>query len=333
MLAPPAAPAAPTFAAVGCTTQTVNWAAVTGATAYDVYRTVGPSCAGAVKINAAPVSGTTYPDTGLTELTQYSYHILASNTCGTSPNGVCASSTTITLPAVPTEVVATPSCTANVISWTPSAGATAYDVKRGTTCGTAVNTWPNVTSPYNDTTATAGTTYNYWVIAKNACGNSANSACATTARLKVPGAPTAVTATPSCSDISISWTGNAESQSYNVLRGTACGTALTSFPGVTSPYSDATAAAGTTYRYWVVGVNGCGNSANSTCATTTLLITPAAPTAPTFTLVGCTTQTLSWTAVTGARPMMYGEHREQPAPPPSRSMLRQLRRPPTPTPG
>ena len=39
-----------------------------------------------------------------------------------------------------------------------------------------VTTFTGVTSPYNDTTAVAGTTYNYWVVGVNACGNSANSA-------------------------------------------------------------------------------------------------------------------------------------------------------------
>ena len=61
------------------------------------------------------------------------------------------------------------------VSWTASAGATSYNVLRGSACGTALATFTNVTSPYSDTTAVAGTTYNYWVVALNGCGTSANS--------------------------------------------------------------------------------------------------------------------------------------------------------------
>ena len=38
---------------------------------------------------------------------------------------------------------------------------------------------------------------------------------------------------------------------------------VTPFNSVTTPYNDVSAVAGTTYNYWVVGVNSCGTSANS----------------------------------------------------------------------
>jgi hypothetical protein len=43
-----------------------------------------------------------------------------------------------------------------------------------------------VTSPYYDTTAVAGTTYQYWVVAANVCGTSGSSACAVGLRLPSP---------------------------------------------------------------------------------------------------------------------------------------------------
>jgi hypothetical protein len=90
----PSAPAAPTFTSVGQTSLTVNWAAVSGATSYDVWRKAGSSCSGAAKITASPVAGTSYGDSGLTCNTQYSYYVVANNGCGASAAGSCASQTT-----------------------------------------------------------------------------------------------------------------------------------------------------------------------------------------------------------------------------------------------
>lgn len=90
----PSAPAAPTFASVAQTSLTVNWPAVSGATSYDVWRASGVTCAGAVKITASPVAGTSYPDSGLTCNSPYSYFVVANNGCGASANGTCASQTT-----------------------------------------------------------------------------------------------------------------------------------------------------------------------------------------------------------------------------------------------
>jgi hypothetical protein len=174
----PAAPTAPTFSSIGCATLNVNWAAVSGAASYDVWRSTGATCAGAVKVNASPVSGTTLDDTGLTGLTQYSYFIVANNACGASADGNCASVVTTAVPSVPTGVSAVAACTTVTVSWTPSAGAISYNVLRGTVCGTAVTTFPNVASPYVDSTGVAGMTYQYWVVGVNICGTSSNSGCA-----------------------------------------------------------------------------------------------------------------------------------------------------------
>ena len=90
----PAAPAAPGFSGVLCTTLNLAWSAVSGATGYDVYRKTGSSCTGAVKINASTVTGTAYSDSGLTSGGTYSYFIVAQSSCGASPNGSCNTQTT-----------------------------------------------------------------------------------------------------------------------------------------------------------------------------------------------------------------------------------------------
>jgi hypothetical protein len=301
----PAAPGASTFTSVSCTTLTVNWTAVSGATTYDVWRVAGGTCSGVVKITGAPVAGTTYNDTGLTASTQYSYLITANNTCGTSANGTCASvTTTPTTPAAPGAPTLTPGCTNVSLSWTAVPNATDYEVWRnaGASCTGATQAVASTggLTTYNDTGRSLNTQYSYAIRAKNTCGASANGTCATTTTLNVPAAPTGVSATPGCTGNSIAWTNSPTATSHNVLRGTICGTVVTTFTGVTSPYNDTTAVAGTTYNYWVVGANACGASPDSSCAAAARLTTPAAPAAPTFTSLQCTTLTVNWTAVSGA---------------------------------
>jgi len=59
------------------------------------------------------------------------------------------------------------------VSWNLASGATGYEVWRNTSnnSGTAIKSG-DYTSPYDDTSAVAGTTYWYWVKAQNSCGTS-----------------------------------------------------------------------------------------------------------------------------------------------------------------
>ena len=88
----PNATGAPTFSGVGTTSLTVNWTAPSGgAASYDVYR---------YGLFQANVAATTYPDSGLTPNSGYSYTIVAKNAAGdaaaASPQG-----TETTLAVVP----------------------------------------------------------------------------------------------------------------------------------------------------------------------------------------------------------------------------------------
>ena len=62
------------------------------------------------------------------------------------------------------------------VSWTAVSTATGYDVYRNTannsSTATKLNSSTLTTTSYSDTTMTAGTTYYYWVVAKNATGSS-----------------------------------------------------------------------------------------------------------------------------------------------------------------
>lgn len=79
-------------------------------------------------------------------------------------------------PSTPTNVTATAGSGLVTLSWTASAGAPSYNVKRSTLSGGPYSTIASpVTSTYTDTAVTAGTTYYYVVSAVNAAGESANS--------------------------------------------------------------------------------------------------------------------------------------------------------------
>ncbi|NDP63779.1 PHB depolymerase family esterase [Polaromonas sp.] len=70
---PPAALPAPTGVSTSnaaASSMTVNWNAVSGAASYNVYRNAG-------KVNALPVTGTSYSDTGLAAATAYSWTVRA----------------------------------------------------------------------------------------------------------------------------------------------------------------------------------------------------------------------------------------------------------------
>lgn len=107
----PAPPAAPSFSGISSNALTVNWPASGGAKSYDIYRSEGGACGvNPVKVNASPVTGLSFFDSGLTPSTQYSYRVVGSSECGTSPDGACNTVTTLAAPLpfrVPASVVPT----------------------------------------------------------------------------------------------------------------------------------------------------------------------------------------------------------------------------------
>jgi len=130
-------------------------------------------------------------DSTVTGGTKYYYVVTAVNTGGESGNSNEASATpTVAPPAAPTGLSATAGDKQVALTWSASAAATSYNVKRSTTTGgpyTTVNS-PTGTS-YTDMGLTDGTKYYYVVSAVNAGGESANS--------------TEVSATPAASSASV----------------------------------------------------------------------------------------------------------------------------------
>jgi fibronectin type 3 domain-containing protein len=177
-VAPPP-PAAPTGleALAGNTQVNLAWTASTGAASYHVKRST--TNGGPYTQVSAPTAAN-FTDTGLTNGTIYYYVVSALNSAGESANSSQATATPAapaTPPPAPTGLEAIAGSAQVSLTWTASAGATSYHVKRGTTSGgpytqVAVPT----TSSDTDTGLTNGTTYYYVVSALNAVGESANSA-------------------------------------------------------------------------------------------------------------------------------------------------------------
>ena len=213
----------------------------------------------------------------------------AGKTFTDSGNTLCHGQTSdITPPTTPTNLVANPVAPNHInLTWTASTdnvGVIGYQVFRDN-----VQIATSSTASFSDTGVQPQTTHSYKVVAFDAGGNfsaASNIASATTpADTAPPSAPTNLVATPTTlSQVILTWTASTDNVSvsgYRVFRnGVQIATAST------SSYLDVTAAANTTYNYYVLAFDPTGNTSGSSNIVTittppppvTLVFTPAADT-------------------------------------------------------
>ena len=215
---------------------------------------------------------------------------------GSNPGGATA-------PSIPSGLMATAGNAQVSLSWTASATATSYNVKRSATTG---GPYTKISSPttttFADMNLANGTTYFYVVSAVNSTGESANSSEASakpTAPAQAPAAPAGLMATAGNAQVSLSWTTSTGATSYHVKRATTTGGPYTQISSpTTTNFTDTGLTNGTTYFYVVSAVNSTGESANSTQASAA----PVAPTQPPAAPAGLQATAgnaqvaLSWTA-------------------------------------
>lgn len=146
----------------------LSWDAVTGSIGYNVYK-------GAIKVNAAPITSTTYTVEGLEQNTSYSFTVKAINAGGESAASDAVDVTTSIplIPAAPTGLTSS-SKTANTVdlSWDAVTEATGYNVYNGST---KVNATPITGTTYTVTGLAQNTAYSFTVKAVNVSGESAAS--------------------------------------------------------------------------------------------------------------------------------------------------------------
>ncbi|BCU76113.1 LamG-like jellyroll fold domain-containing protein [Luteolibacter sp. LG18] len=167
------APSSPA-AAAGNNSVALSWAAVSGASSYQVRRST--TSGGPYTTIAVGLTGTSWTDGSAVNGTTYYYVIAATTPLGESVSTQLSALPLPPIPAAPTGLALNGWNGAVALSWTASSGATSYTVKRGTSSGTYTQSTTGLTATtWSDTTAVDGTTYYYVVSASNLGGESANS--------------------------------------------------------------------------------------------------------------------------------------------------------------
>jgi pectin methylesterase-like acyl-CoA thioesterase len=181
------APAAPPAlaATAGDGKAVLNWTAPsdTDVAGYNVYRSgTGTASTSSTKVNgSAPVTGSGFADTGLTNGTDYSYVVTAVDAAGNESVASAAARATpvvgdSTPPAVPAGLSARLGKSTVTVSWTAVSDAdlVGYVVHRSTGSGAAVTVSGDVPvagPSFTDSTGTIGTAYRYTVVAVDTAGN------------------------------------------------------------------------------------------------------------------------------------------------------------------
>ena len=286
---------------------TVTWTAVPTVTAYEVARSDGASFVPPGTSLTTTAAGLSFVDPTVAFGSTYTYAVRA--LVGPTSSGWATTNPVTTIPTAPSGLVVTATATsvnatAN-LAWTADPAATGYVVQRSTdaafTAPVAVTAIDMATA--SDLGLAFVTTYYYRVAAVNPTGQSAWSASSS---VTTPlGQPSAFTATDTASppvSVTLSWSGNPSTASYEVRRSvgatfTEAGSALV-YAGLDTTTTDVGAAAGTAYTYAVRGLTtgGAVQSAWTTVGVTTL---PDAPTGVTAVATSGSV-TVSWTASAAA---------------------------------
>ena len=257
------APPSDMYATDGTSTDAVNvtWAATAGATGYRVFRAQGAGTTSEIGTTAADALsfGDTYAAAG----TVYTYTVRARTAAGDS--AASAPDTGWRNVAAPTNVAASDgtSTAAVNLTWTAVTGAPQYAIFRALGTATAAEIGTSPSSPFADTTATAGLSYTYTVRVRTAAGDSAESAPDTGWRNVA--APTNVAASDGTSTaaVNLTWTAVTGATGYRVLRTAAGGTPAEVGTPTSATFADTRATPGVAYSYAVRARTSAGDSAMS----------------------------------------------------------------------
>lgn len=245
---------------------TLTWTGSAADTYFNVYR--GLTSGGETgPINGSVITVDTYVDTGpLVPGTTYYWKVVAYNSCGEASSGTETSGTIGSGPyPPPTGLVATPQCSAILLTWTLAIGATSQEVQRspdGSTWATIATLGASVNT-YTDAPPT-GATYYYQIIAIDVGGSSVSNT-SSAAQTPDPVAPANVSVLVSGLTAQISWVLSAGASYYNIFRRPFFegfpATPINTAPITAKSYIDyGPLAMGVNYFWQVVAYGVCGNA-------------------------------------------------------------------------
>jgi hypothetical protein len=245
----------------------ITWNAVVGSTGYKVYAS---TTSGSYNAPATTVTGSVYSSdvTGLTNGTTYHYVVKATNPGGDSAySNEVSAMPQVSVPSVPTGVIATGGNSKVTLNWNSVTGVTGYKIYQSTTSGSYGAALATVTGSiynYEATGLTNGVTYYFVIKATNAGGDSPSSAEVSAIPKTVPGVPTNVTATVGNGEATISFTAPTDNGGSTIT-----GYVVTPNPGNITATGTGTSITvtglsnGTTYTFTVKAVNVLGNGQDS----------------------------------------------------------------------
>ena len=244
-----------TATAIGYDSVRLTWNAMTGATGYEIFRSVG------VNGGLTLYDTTTQPsflDTGLATGTPYYYRIRPYRMNGEAKvygglTGVL--SATPTLSTVTNPVAATTEYNVITLTWNTVPGATGYEVFRSVGVNGGLTLYKTITeASYQDTGLPSGTTCYYRIRAYRTVGSTkiygglTGTAFSTTKTLGT--VINAKAATTDFNVITLTWNAVTDASGYEIFRSVGVNGGLTLYKTVTdATYVDTGLLSGTTYYY------------------------------------------------------------------------------------
>ena len=254
----------------------------------------------------AGATATTCTISSLTNGTEYTISVTASNAAGTSAGSSTLSATPMTVPSYPSLSSLTPGDQSIDVVWSgsSSAGGGTIDGYRATATDASNNTF-TCTTDENGTSCsitglTNGTQYSVTVAAHNEVGYSSESGSGSSTPRTTPDAPSAPTVTSLNGSLKVEWSAPASDGGASVSGYTATaddGTTTYTCTWTTGPLECTITGLtnGTSYDVTVVATNAAGSSAPSEV---TAEVPATVPSAPSITLVAreLGTITVTWSA-------------------------------------
>ncbi|MCE9619603.1 MAG: hypothetical protein K8R92_06815 [Planctomycetes bacterium] len=238
----------------------LSWNPVIGATSYQIFRN------GAPLVILPGNSSTTFADTSVAVLVEYSYTVRALFEDVASPWSTPNTGFRSPIVVAPLGVNASDGTYSDkvLVTWSTSPGASFYEVYRSGTAAPIGTVVGNGNTSFSDTTAHFGQSYYYQVKSGNAAGTSVVSVKNTGyRRIRTPQNVVASDGTYA-GKVVVTWSGVDGATGYKIFRsGTV--NAIGSTPSATVlTFSDFSALAGTVYTYTVVATSATGLSEPST---------------------------------------------------------------------